>query len=145
MKIDLALVCDYALIDRYGKLSVLGIFEQIWVKQFPAVHPRLHLVLRLKGRRTEIGDHRVRIRLEDEDGNEVISGDGKVTFAEPAAGVVEIEAGTVLVFDVPFQAPGAYRFVISVDDEEAATVPVNVARAPTTPPASSPTSDAPPT
>ena len=54
MKIDLAVMCDYAIIDQFGKLSVMGIFEHIWIAKFPAVHPRLHLVLRLKGRRRGI-------------------------------------------------------------------------------------------
>lgn len=134
MKIDLALVCDYAIIDQYGKLSVLGIFEHIWVHEFPVVHPRLHLVMRLKGRRTEIGEHAVNIRLVNEDGEEVISGDGTVTFAEPPAGIVEIEAGTVLLFDVPFDDAGTYTFEISIDGEVASFVPITVALAPEGPP-----------
>ena len=63
MHLDFAVVADYALVDQSGKMSVLGIFQHIWVPQFPAMHPRLHLVLRLKGRRTEIGEHRVQIKL----------------------------------------------------------------------------------
>ena len=130
MQVDLALACDYAIIDQYGKLSVLGIFEHIWVQEFPVVHPRLHLVMRLKGRRTEIGDHEVSIRLVDENGEQIISGDGTVTFSEPPAGVVEIEAGTVLLFDVPFERPGKYTFEIAVDDSVEASVPITVGIAP---------------
>ena len=48
MYLDFAVIADYALVDQAGKLSVLGIFQHIWVQQFPAMHPRLHLVLRLK-------------------------------------------------------------------------------------------------
>jgi hypothetical protein len=73
MNIDFAVVCDYAIIDRFGKLSVLGIFQHIWVSQFPTVHPRMHLVIRLKGARTEIGEHKVKIRLTNQDGKEVIT------------------------------------------------------------------------
>ncbi|HYU91551.1 MAG TPA: hypothetical protein VE966_13960 [Gemmatimonadales bacterium] len=51
MHLDFAVVADYAIVDQAGKLSVLGIFQHIWVQQFPAMHPRLHLVLRLKGKR----------------------------------------------------------------------------------------------
>jgi len=58
--LDFAVVADYALVDQSGKMSVLGIFQHIWVPQFPAMHPRLHLVLRLKGRRTEVGSTRYR-------------------------------------------------------------------------------------
>ena len=126
MNIALAVACDHALIDQAGKLSVIGIFERIWVERFPAVHPRLHLVLRLKGRRTEIGDHPVTIVLLDPDGREVLRGDGAVQFGEPPAGITEVEAGAVLAFDVPLDRPGTYTFDIAVDGERAATVPVAV-------------------
>ena len=128
MKVDFALACDYALIDQYGKLSVLGIFQHIWVAQFPAVHPRLHLVLRIKGKRTEVGQHDVRIRLLDADGAEVLSGNGTVTLNEPPAGVTEIEAGAILVFDVPFARAGRYAFEITLDGEVQDTVPLTVAQ-----------------
>lgn len=133
MKLDFAVVCDYAIVDQYGKLSVLGIFQHIWVAQFPAVHPRLHLVLRLKGKRTELGQHRVRIRLTDANGTEVLSGDGTVTLAEPPAGVTEVEAGAILVFDVPFAHAGRYAFEITVDGELQASVPLTVAQSPGAP------------
>ena len=126
MILDFAVVADYALVDQAGKISVLGIFQHIWVQQFPAMHPRLHLVLRLKGKRTEVGEHGVQIRLADENGVEILGGNGTVTFAEPPAGVTDIEAGAILVFDVPFPHPGPYRFEITVDNDVLATVPISV-------------------
>ena len=126
MILDFAVVADYALVDQAGKISVLGIFQHIWVQQFPAMHPRLHLVLRLKGKRTEVGEHGVQIRLADDAGVEILGGNGTVTFAEPPAGVTDIEAGAILVFDVPFPHAGQYRFEITVDGEVLATVPITV-------------------
>jgi hypothetical protein len=128
MKIDLATVCDYAIIDQYGKLSILGIFSHVWVAKFPAVHPRMHLVLHLKGRRTEIGEHKVRIQFTDEHGTELITGDGTVTFNEPPAGVLEIAAGTLLVFDVPFPHPGTYSFEVLIDDTVRSTISITAAQ-----------------
>lgn len=130
MHLDFAVIADYALVDQAGKISVLGIFQHIWVQQFPAMHPRLHLVLRLKGKRTEIGEHRVQIRLIDEGQTEILGGNGNVTFAEPPAGVTEIEAAAILVFDVPFPHEGAYRFEITIDGNSAAEVPVTVSQMP---------------
>ncbi len=130
MHLDFAVVADYALVDQSGKVSVLGIFQHIWVQQFPAMHPRLHLVLRLKGKRTEIGEHAVRIHLVDEHGVEILGGSGSVTFAEPPAGVTEIEAAAILVFDVPFPHPGVYKFAITLDGEGAAEVPITVSQMP---------------
>jgi hypothetical protein len=136
-----AVACDYAIIDQHGKLSVLGMFERIWVERFPAVHPRLHLVLRLKGRRTEIGDHPVQIRLVDDLGHEVLRGDGTVQIGEPPAGVLEVEAGAVLAFDIPLEHAGTYTFEITVDGRLEATVPLTVSQLPAPAAPASPPSD----
>ncbi len=130
MNLALSLVCDHALIDQAGKLSVLGIFERIWVERFPALHPRLHLVLRLKGRRTEVGHHPVTIVLRDPQGREILRGDGSVQIGEPPAGVTEVEAAAILVFDVPLETAGAYHFDITVDGELLASLPITVSQMP---------------
>ncbi len=146
MNVQLALVCDHAIIDQHGKLSVLGIFDRIWVERFPAIHPRLHLVLRLKGRRTEVGGHTVLIQLADDTGREVLRGEGNVQIGEPPAGVVDIEAAAVLAFDVPLERPGVYTFEIAVDDARVASVPITVAQMPATAhPAPPPLPPTPPT
>ncbi len=129
MKIDFAVVADYALIDRFGKLSVLGVFQNVWVASFPAVHPRVHLVIRLKGTRTEVGEHPIKINFADSSGKQLISGDGTVNLSEPPAGVLEVEAGAILVFDVPLPEPGRYQFEISIDSTMHTTVPLIAARA----------------
>lgn len=130
MNVQLALVCDHAIIDQHGKLSVLGIFDRIWVERFPAIHPRLHLVLRLKGRRTEVGDHTVLIQLVDDSGREILRGEGNVQIGEPPAGIVDIEAAAVLAFDVPLERTGVYTFEIAVDGARVASVPIAVAQMP---------------
>src|SRR5205823_14992945 len=122
-----------------GKMAVLGIFQHIWVTQFPAMHPRLHLVLRLKGKRTGVGEQQVQIKLMDEMDVELLGGAGTVNFAEPPAGVTEIEAAAVLVFDVPFPRAGQYRSEITVDGARKATVPITGSHMPpSTAPTSSP-------
>jgi hypothetical protein len=121
------LTADYALIDQQGKLSVLGIFQHVWLTKFPAVCPRTHLVLRVRGRRTEIGVHTIRIRFVDENGAELLGGEGTVQFGEPPAGVTDVEAGAVLVFDIPLPHPGQYAFEITLDGELASRVPLTAA------------------
>ncbi|MGH7518458.1 MAG: DUF6941 family protein [Gemmatimonadales bacterium] len=131
MHVDFAVLADYALIDQQGKLSVLGIFQHVWVSEFPAVHPRTHLVLRVRGRRTEIGGHTIRIRFVNEEGAELLGGDGTVQFGEPPAGVTDVEAGAVLVFDVPLPAAGQYAFEIVLDGDAALRVPLTASLAST--------------
>ena len=143
MQTDFAVLADYALIDQHGKLSVLGIFQHVWVASFPAMHPRTHLVLRVRGRRSDAGEHPLRIRfvddlgdqldaaiLVDDQGTELIGGEGTVHFAPPPPGVMEIEAGAVLVFDVPFPRPGTYAFEISVDGGPLVRVPLSASQVP---------------
>jgi hypothetical protein len=130
LRLDFAVLADYALIDQQGKLSVLGIFQHVWVGAFPAVHPRTHLVLRVRGRRTDIGTRGIRIRFVDGDNTELLGGEGSVQFNEPPAGVTEVEAGAVLVFDVPLPKPGAYAFEITIEGEGVTRVPLTAARAP---------------
>jgi hypothetical protein len=130
VQVDFAVLADYALIDQHGKLSVLGIFQHVWVGSFPAVHPRTHLVIRVRGKRTEIGSHPMRIRFVDAAGHELIGGEGTVQFGEPPAGITEIEAGAVLVFDVPLPESGTYAFEIALDDVEIWRVPLTASQLP---------------
>jgi len=104
---------------------VLGLFQHVWVPQFPAVHPRTHLVLRVRGRRTEIGSHTMRIRFIDDAGEELLAGDGTVQFGEPPAGVTDVEAGAVLVFDIPLPHAGGYAFEVSLDGGAVSRVPLS--------------------
>ena len=131
LRLDFAVIADYALVDQQGKLSVLGIFQHVWVAAFPAVHPRNHLVIRVRGSSTEIGSQSIRIRFVDEDDTELLGGEGSVQFSEPAAGVTEVEAGAVLVFDVPLPRPGGYAFEISIEGGGVTRVPLTASRAQT--------------
>ena len=81
----------------------------------------------MRGRRTEIGVHTIRIRFVDEAGTELLGGEGTVQFGEPPAGVVDVEAGAVLVFDIPLPRPGPYAFEITLDGEMASRVPLTAA------------------
>lgn len=84
-------------------------------------------MLRVRGRRTEIGVHTIRIRFVDDTNTELLGGEGTVQFGEPPAGVVDVEAGAVLVFDIPLPRPGQYAFEITLDGEHATRVPLTAA------------------
>ena len=73
--------------------------------------------------------HSMRIRFVDEEGSELLGGEGTVQFGEPPAGVTEVEAGAVLVFDVPLPRAGTYAFEIALDDGETVRVPLTASTA----------------
>lgn len=120
---ELAVLADYALVDQFGKLSILGIWRHLMVGQFPGVHPRAHLVVHLRGRRTEVGTHQVTVRLVDPRGDALLEQTGMMEVNEPAAGVTDLDAPLVLVFDLPLSVPGEYAFLVLLDGVEAARVP----------------------
>lgn len=86
------------------------------------MHPRAHLVLHLRGRRTELGNHELRVQLVDPAGNVALEQTGMMQVNEPPAGVVDLEAPAVLVFDLPLASAGEYAFAVSVDQIELARV-----------------------
>lgn len=105
---------------------MLGIWRQVVVGQLPAMHPRAHLVLHLRGRRTELGSHELSVRLLDPSGTLLLEQGGMMEVNEPPAGVVEVETSAVFVFDLPLPMAGDYVFLVSLDHVEAARVPFHV-------------------
>lgn len=130
MQIVLASLADYALVDQQGRLSVIGIFSQVWVSQFPAEHRRTHLVIRVIGRRTEIGEHRIRIRFLDPDGRELLGGEGTFRFGEPPAGVTFVEAAVILAYDLPLPRAGRYDVELTLDADGSTHLPLTAAQIP---------------
>lgn len=61
MEVEIFALCDAAT-DYGGRLNLLGTFEQIRTKQFPAAHPHFAVALRIRFERIEEGDHPVRIK-----------------------------------------------------------------------------------
>src|SRR4051812_44311545 len=49
MHVSFALFADAANLSQEGKLNILGVFDALQVSTLPAVHPRAHLVVHLKG------------------------------------------------------------------------------------------------
>ncbi len=71
----------------------------------------------------------MRIRFVDEEGTELLGGEGSVQFGEPPAGVTEVEAGAMLVFDVPLPRAEALAFEISIDGGVGVRVPLTASHA----------------
>ena len=71
MKIELLALADFAA-DYGGKLSVVGIFDTIFARQMPAVHPHCCLAVKIRFFREEEGQKRLRIQICDDDGKLVL-------------------------------------------------------------------------
>ena len=67
MKVELFALCDFAA-DYGGKLSVVGVFDSIFVRQLPAVHPHCCLAVKLRFEKIEEGGKKLRLSISDDDG-----------------------------------------------------------------------------
>ena len=106
---------------------MLGIWRHVVVGQFPAIHPRAHLVLHMRGRRTELGTYSLTVRVVDPENNLIVEHAGTMQVNEPPAGIVDLESPAILVFDLPLSMPGEYAFLVHLDGIEVARVPFKAA------------------
>jgi hypothetical protein len=126
MNVSFALFADAANLSQEGKLNILGVFDALQVGGLPAVHPRAHLVVQIKGNHKDVGQHSVTLRWTNPRGNELWSSTGELNVGQPPVGVLEMDLPLIAQIDLPIDEPGAYSMSISVDDTLAAEVPVQV-------------------
>jgi hypothetical protein len=129
MKVDLALLADYAEVtQRGGKLVVCGIFDRVSLAGPDAVHPHMALALKLVCDGAEDSPHHLTVRLVDPDGVDVVApmeGDVEVK------GESESETSVNLILDlnlVKFGAHGPHSFDIFLDGKLERQVPLIVER-----------------
>jgi hypothetical protein len=133
MNIEVFALCDAAT-DYGGKLNLLGTFDRISARKFPAVHPQCAIALRLRFTKIEEGEHRIKITLVDEDGQPVFPGlDGKVGI-RMAPRDQSVCANLVLnMGNMKFDKPGQYSLDLAVDSRHEKSLPLTLVLVPEKP------------
>ncbi|MHB1862200.1 MAG: DUF6941 family protein [Gemmatimonadaceae bacterium] len=126
MHVSFALFADAANVSQEGKLNILGVFDALQVGTLPAVHPRAHLVVHLKGTSLDIGQHTVSLRWINPAGAELWSSAGDLNVGPLPAGVVEMDLPLIAQIDLPIDGAGGYAMAIALDNQDTAEVPVQV-------------------
>ena len=126
MQIKLALLADYANVTAEGKLNILGIFDRIAVQQIPAVHPQMHLILRLEAHPAERDRvHNIEIRLYDPDGHTVFEVKGDIVpHGTPGQTIATNQILTLN--NLQLNKPGGYTFVVFVNNDLKSEVTLGV-------------------
>ena len=121
-----ALFADAANLSQEGKLNVLGVFDALQVATLPAIHPRAHLVVHLKGTAIDIGEHTVTFRWLSPSGQELWNSSGDLNVGAPPPGVTEMDLPLIAQLDLPMDAGGSYTMAIAIDGEHTTDVKVQV-------------------
>ena len=129
MHVSFALFADAANISREGKLNILGVFDAIQVGALPAVHPRAHLVVRLKGGTDDIGQHVMTMRWVNPRGDELWTSNGQIDVGAPpvsGTGPKEMDLPLIASLDLPVDLPGEYTLQIALDGTSTTEVRLQV-------------------
>lgn len=126
MDIEIFTLCDAAT-EYAGKLNLLGTFDRIIASQLPAVHPHCAVALRIRFERIEEGEHRIKIKLVDSDGQEIFPGlEGRIQVKMPAD-VFSVCANLILNLNgLKFAQAGAYALNLAVDGRHEKSLPIYV-------------------
>ena len=127
MDVQIASLCDSAA-DYGGKLCLIGAFDTILVRQFPALHPFCSVALRIVFRDTDEGKHTLRVNLIDDDGQSLLPG-MPTTPLEIRMPENQFFASVNLVFNLQgmrFTKPGQYSLDITLDGKMIARIPLQV-------------------
>ena len=126
MQIEIFALCDAATAD-FGKFSMLGAFDTIWVAKTPAIHPQCTIALRVRFSKIERGEHKVVVNFVDIDGRNVIP---------PAEGAIQINfpeeqrsgsANLILnIQGLKLEKLGEYSIDLAIDGQEKASLPLFV-------------------
>lgn len=133
MKLDLALIADAATVDGSGKISILGIFDQIAAQEFPARHERMCLVLRFIASASETGEREVDVIIRGPEGDEMARLSGTVGLSG-FSGPDGVRIPQILHLDgFVFPVPGLYAMDVSIDGDVQETLALRLSRAPRIP------------
>lgn len=132
MDVTFAHLCDYATVSREGKLSVLGIFQNINAPQLPYQLPMAYLAFELEMVVAELGrPSAVEIRCLDQDGHELFKMQGQVAIEagpghQPRLGDRPRLHQVIAVAGLEFTRSGAYEIVIFVNGALKKSIPFKV-------------------
>ncbi len=127
MELLTILAADYANIAQGGKLNVMGIFRNIYARQFPVVHPSMVLIVKLGAELGEYGDERtLTVKLLNADGKEMMRLSNQMRIPEGKGGQRPEVNAIFAINGIRFPEPGRYQFSVQVDKDVKGTLAVDV-------------------
>ena len=128
MQVRIAVLADYASISVGEKLNILGIFSMIMAHSEPIVHAQMQLVVQFEFDAAESGKKEVRVVLEDQDGNNLLTLGGEIVVPRTPRGEPATVNQILLLNNVTSPHFGRYEFSVLLNNRLEATIPVTVKR-----------------
>ncbi|SRR6266498_1504286 len=128
MELEVFTLCDAAA-DYQGRLSILGIFDNIFATNLPATHPHCSVAVRMRFKKTEAGNHNLTLHIVDYDGNMVIpplQGQFQIQLVGS-----ETQGAINLVLNLQgliFKSYGRYAVNLAVDARELGSLPFTITK-----------------
>lgn len=111
-KLELLTICDYAIVSQDNKLSIIGMFEQIFVANIPSQHPQMFIVGILNGEAGKSDE--LTLEISTPSGSDAISPQ-KISVTIGSNGKSNIIAG---VGNLPLQETGFYKIKLKSGDRK---------------------------
>jgi hypothetical protein len=128
MHVDIFSLCDFAQ-ESGGKLTLVGAFDTVFTRQFPAVHPYMCLALRLRFYIHEEGKHPIKIEFAAPDGSELIRPiEGELAVSD-FSGSSRVVHSVFNFVNTPIEREGTISITLNVDGREVLTSPLYVKKA----------------
>jgi len=126
MIIEIFTLCDAAT-DSAGKLNILGVFDSIYAKEVPAMHPQCALGVRIRFERIERGEHAIQVNIVDTDGASVVPPlKGKLMVQFPDTASSHAFNMVLNMRGLKFEKFGPFAIDLEVDGRQEASLPIFV-------------------
>jgi hypothetical protein len=126
MDIQAAVLCDSAT-DYRGKLCILGTFDTIITNTLPCTHPHCSIAIRIVFRDADEGAHRLKLRLINEDGKNILPNIEPELHVKLPEGVYFYSRNMIFnLQQIKFDQAGLYSIDILIDDGMASRIPLQV-------------------
>lgn len=123
VRLELLTLCDHALTSKEGKLSVIGIFDRMFVQKIPTSFARFFVVAVLIG--DPNSQHNVSLSIKDPQGNEVLTQVKKIAIKLGSTGRSNILTDIV---NTPLQATGEYEVRLILGDKQLGSTKLEVVK-----------------
>ncbi|HPE35975.1 MAG TPA: hypothetical protein PK625_02425 [Spirochaetales bacterium] len=129
MTVEVLTLCDFAQ-DMMGKLTVVGCFDAVTVREFPATHPLLCVAARIRFPVYELGAHQVSVDITDADGAQLVPPLKGELNVNGIGGDSACANMTLNLFNLRLEHEGSWRVSLAIDGQERAHIPLFVRRPP---------------